>query len=164
MRTIQIATQAPILGTISSSIPGRETILAYGLGPRLAAILSEQVYQGQKAGYLFRSLQTWLLLVLELVNAVVATVLAALLVGLKSHRKSQGSIGWAGIALVNTVNMGTDLILLLNWWVRLEGGMGSIRRIMEYVAMAPSTNFEDRDDAVREARGVQVDCLTLTYG
>ncbi|KJZ70262.1 hypothetical protein HIM_10343 [Hirsutella minnesotensis 3608] len=164
LRTIQIASQAPVLNTFSSSIPGRETILAFGLGPRLAATLSQQVFEGQKAGYLFRSLQTWLLLVLELINAGLATVLASLLVGLKSHGKSQASIGWAGVALVNTVSMGTELSLLLSWWVRLEGSMGSIRRILEFVAMAPSTGVKPVDTLKREDGGVRVDNLTVTRG
>lgn len=75
------------------------------------------------------------MLVLQMVNACLATVLAALLVGLASGG-SDKKVGWAGVALVNTVGMGMDLMLLMNWWVRLEGSMGSIRRIIEYVSTA----------------------------
>lgn len=130
--------------------------------------MSNLVYQGQKPGYLFKSIQTWLLLTLELLNACIATILAATLVNLRSNGSvNANKIGWAGVALVNTVSMGTDIMLLVNWWVRLEGSMGSYRRIMEYVGMAPMSVDEPAGDERNGEDGsgkVEARNLTLAHG
>lgn len=148
-----------------SGVTGRDTIMAHGLGPQLAELMAEQVHSGQKPGYLFRSLQTGLRLVLGLVNACIAIALVVLLTEL---RGSNVHVGWAGVALVNTVSLGTDLVLLMTWWVSLEASMGSFKRILEYTRTQHIAN-QDQREGVTENRGVhkgsiQLQGLTISHG
>lgn len=92
-----------------SSVAGRDSIIAYGMMIQLAETLSKQVYQGQMPGYLFRSLQNGLRLLLGLFNAFIAIVLSVLLVELRgiSTNRSE-AVGWAGVALVNSVGLSSN--------------------------------------------------------
>lgn len=137
LRTLQIASQAPVIGTLRASCDGRATIRAFNLQDSASSTLVNQVYQASKSAYLFRSLQSWLLLVIGLLGGGVAGTLAALLVGLKS----KVNVGWAGVALVNTITLGSDLKMLMNWLTLLEAQLGVVRRIREFIATTPSENF-----------------------
>uniref|UniRef100_L2FH01 ABC multidrug transporter n=1 Tax=Colletotrichum fructicola (strain Nara gc5) TaxID=1213859 RepID=L2FH01_COLFN len=143
LRTLQIASQAPVIGTLRASCDGRATIRAFNLRDSASSTLVNQVYQASKSAYLFRSLQSWLFLVIGLLGGGVAGTLAALLVGLKS----KVNVGWAGVALVNTITLGSDLKMLMNWLTLLEAQLGVVRRIREFVATTPSENFRAVDGA-----------------
>ncbi|KAF5500248.1 ABC transporter gloK [Colletotrichum siamense] len=137
LRTLQIASQAPVIGTLRASCDGRATIRAFNLQDSASSTLVNQVYQASKSAYLFRSLQSWLFLVIGLLGGGVAGTLAALLVGLKS----KVNVGWAGVALVNTITLGSDLKMLMNWLTLLEAQLGVVRRIREFIATTPSENL-----------------------
>ncbi|KAH8881159.1 P-loop containing nucleoside triphosphate hydrolase protein, partial [Thozetella sp. PMI_491] len=141
LRILQVSAQALVLGTLGASYEGRCTIRAFGMEASIRQLLIERVNQAQKPGYLFRSLQVWLQLSLGLLNAAIAGTLAALVVGLRS----QIYIGWAGLALVNTISAGNDLRLLVHWWTLFESSFGVVRRIREFVTNTPS---EDADQAI----------------
>ncbi|KAF4890167.1 ABC transporter atnG [Colletotrichum fructicola] len=143
LRTLQIASQAPVIGTLRASCDGRATIRAFNLRDSASSTLVNQVYQASKSAYLFRSLQSWLFLVIGLLGGGVAGTLAALLVGLKS----KVNVGWAGVALVNTITLGSDLKMLMNWLTLLEAQLGVVRRIREFIATTPSENFRAVDGA-----------------
>ncbi|KAF0320870.1 ABC multidrug transporter [Colletotrichum asianum] len=143
LRTLQIASQAPVIGTLRASCEGRATIRAFNLQDSASSTLVNQVYQASKSAYLFRSLQSWLFLVIGLLGGGVAGTLAALLVGLKS----KVNVGWAGVALVNTITLGSDLKMLMNWLTLLEAQLGVVRRIREFIATTPSENFRSANGA-----------------
>lgn len=134
LRTLQIAAQAPVVESLRAGFEGRCTIRAFGLQNTLGRTLVDRVHQAQKSAYLFRSLQSWLMLTLDLISAGIAVTLAALLVGLKS----QAHVGWAGVALVNTISLAQDLKLMLHWISTLEVSMGVIQRIREFITGTPS--------------------------
>ncbi|KAF9872765.1 hypothetical protein CkaCkLH20_09628 [Colletotrichum karsti] len=134
LRTLQIASQAPVIGTLRASCDGRATIRAFNLQDSACSTLVDQVYQASKSAYLFKSLQAWLFLVIGLLAGGVAGTLAALLVGLKSTV----NVGWAGVALVNTITLGSDLKMLMNWLTLLEAQLGVVRRIREFIATTPT--------------------------
>jgi ABC-type multidrug transport system fused ATPase/permease subunit len=147
-----------------SGVTGRDTIMAHSLGLQLAEVMAEQVHNGQMPGYVFRSLQIGLRLVLGLVNACIAIVLAVLLTEL---RGSDHPVGWARMALVNTVSLGTDLILLMTWWVRLEASMGSFKRIMEYTGTQYGADQNQRETVTEKGinKGdIQLRGLTVFHG
>lgn len=133
LRKLQVAAQAPIFSTVSAAVDGRLTLRAMQKEAYMADTLSERVYCGLRPGYLFSSLQRWMLLILNLANASVLTVLTALLVGLRGH----GNIGWAGLALLNAVTLSQDAILLMTWWTSFENHMASMERIFEYTTTTP---------------------------
>ena len=133
LRILQIASQAPVIGTLRASVDGRATIRAFGLQQGVCDTLLNQVHQASKSAYLFRSLQSWLFLVLGLLTGGIAGTLAALLVGLKGHI----NIGWAGVALVNTISLGSDIKMLTWWLTNLEAQLGVVRRIRDFNMTTP---------------------------
>lgn len=163
LRTLQIAAQAPVLALIRAGFEGRCTIRAFGLRRDVGRRLIGQVYQSQKPGYLFRSLQTWLLLVLDLLSAGVAGALAALLVGLRARV----NVGWAGVALVNTIALGQDLKLLTHWLTTFETSLGVIRRIREFLDSTPREDggrSTEPDQWWPSAGEVSIQNVSCSYG
>ena len=133
LRTLQIEAQAPVVGFLRDGFQGRATVRAFGLQGTMTAAFSAEVLRAQKPAYLFRSLQTWLMLVLDLLSTVIAGSLAALVVGLKSHV----SVAFAGVALVNTIVLSQDLTLLMHWWTTLESSLGVVHRVNEFASTTP---------------------------
>lgn len=80
---------------------------------------------------------------LDLIATGVAVTLAALLVGLKSKT----NVGWAGIALVNTIVLSQELKLLIHWITTFEVAMGAIQRIREFITLTPSEDDGRPDGA-----------------
>jgi len=119
---------------LRAGFDGRCTIRAFGFQEKACLTLLSRLHQAQKSAYLFRSLQAWLTLMLDLVATGVAVTLAALLVGLKSRT----NVGWAGVALVNTIALSQELKLLIHWITTFEVAMGSIQRIREFITLTPS--------------------------
>jgi ATP-binding cassette, subfamily C (CFTR/MRP), member 1 len=164
LRTLQIAAQAPVIGIIRASFDGRCTIRAFGMQESISQKLVDQQHQAQKSGYLFRSLQSWLLLVLDLLSTGIAGTLAALVVGLKV----QINVSWAGVALVNTIVLGQDLKLMMHWLMTLEAYLGVIRRIRGFISN--TSPEDDTRQAEAPADGwplkgqISLDTVSCGYG
>jgi ABC-type multidrug transport system fused ATPase/permease subunit len=162
LRKLQVAAQAPIFSTVGAAVEGRVTLRAMQKQSYMADTLSERVYTGLRPGYLFSSIQRWMLLVLNLANASVLTVLAALLVGLRGR----GNIGWAGLALLNAVTLSQDTMLLMIWWTSFENHMASMERILEYTT-TPMERVEASELRLEEtwpwAGRVKLENLSLSY-
>ncbi|KAK0649750.1 hypothetical protein B0T16DRAFT_410658 [Cercophora newfieldiana] len=134
LRTLQIAAAAPMVEFLRAGFDGRCTIRAFGFERQAALTLLDRLNHSQKSAYLFRSLQAWLTLLLDLIATGVAVTLASLLVGLKSKT----NVGWAGVALVNTIVLSQELKLLIHWITTFEVAMGAIQRIREFITLTPS--------------------------
>ena len=130
----------------------------------MADTLSERVYSGLGPGYLFSSVQRWMLLALNLANASVLTILAALLVGLRGR----GNIGWAGLALLNAVALSQDTMLLMIWWTSFENHMASMERILEYTTATAIEKVESTETPIDETwpmtGRIHFQHLSLSYG
>lgn len=145
LRTLQIAAQAPMVEFLRAGFDGRCTIRAFGFQRHVCLTLLDRLYQAQKSAYFFRSLQTWLTLMLDLIATGVAVTLAALLVGLKSRT----TVGWAGVALVNTISLSFELKLVVHWMTTFEVAMGAIQRIREFITLTPSEDDGRPDGKAR---------------
>lgn len=117
-----------MLEVASATVQGRLTIRALRAETYLSRIISDRVYYALLMGYFFNSIQNWAILMLNLLNGCLATAVAGLLIGLGGSH----SAGWGGLALVNTITLGQDSMLLLMWWTRFESSMASMERIFEY--------------------------------
>lgn len=164
LRKLQVAAQAPIFSTVSAAVEGRVTLRAMQKQVYIADTLSEKVHAGLRPGYLFSSVQRWMLLVLNLANASILTTLAALLVGLRGS----GNIGWAGLALLNAVTLSQDAILLMTWWTSFENHMASMEKILEYITTTPVEQVEHPEtqpsDTWPSEGKVRIQDLSLLYG
>jgi ATP-binding cassette, subfamily C (CFTR/MRP), member 1 len=165
LRTLQIAAAAPMIEFLRAGFDGRCTIRAFGFQHKASLTLLNRLHQAQKSAYLFQSLQTWLTLMLNLIATGVAVTLAALLVGLKSKT----NVGWAGIALVNTIVLSQELKLLIHWITTFEVAMGAIQRIREFITLTPSED-DGRPDGVEpkddwpDAGEIKFENVACCYG
>ncbi|KAJ6779518.1 hypothetical protein PWT90_06369 [Aphanocladium album] len=163
LRSLQIAAQAPMLEIISATLKGRTTIMAFEQEEHIARMISSRIQRGLKIGYLFRAIQTWVTMMLSLLNGCIAIALAGLLIGLGGSK----SITWGGLALVNVIRLGQDTMLLLQWWTDFESSMASMDRIYEYLRGTPQEAVPASEanliGAWPEHGRVRVDELSLTY-
>lgn len=164
LRTLHIAVRAPMLEIASATVPGRLTVRALRAEPFLSQVISDKVHHALLMGYIFSSVQNWAIFMLNLLNGCLATAVAGLLVGLGGPQ----SAGWGGLALVNTITLGQDAMLLLTWWTRFETSMASMERIFDYTHNTPQEKIVPPAAAVADSwpeRGsVTMDNLSLDYG
>ncbi|OAA77325.1 ABC transporter, transmembrane domain, type 1 [Akanthomyces lecanii RCEF 1005] len=164
LRTLQIAARAPMLEVASATVQGRLTIRALRGDKFLSQVISDRVYHALLMGYIFGSIQHWAILMLNLLNGCLATAVAALLVGLGGAQ----SAAWGGLALVNTISLGQDAMLLLIWWTRFESSMASMERIFDYTHRTPQEKVVLPEavvtDSWPEKGDVELDSLSLAYG
>lgn len=80
----------------------------------------------QRPAYLLSMIQQWLNVVLELVVAVLATVLTALAVQLHSNS------GFTGASLVTLMSFGENLSGIVIFFTRLETSIGAIARLKTF--------------------------------
>ncbi len=153
-----------MLEVASATVQGRLTIRALRGEEFLSQVISDRVYHALLMGYIFGSIQHWAILMLNLLNGCLATAVAALLVGLGGAQ----SAAWGGLALVNTISLGQDAMLLLIWWTRFESSMASMERIFDYTHRTPQEKVVLPEAVVTdfwpEKGDVELDSLSLAYG
>lgn len=163
LRTLQIAARAPMLEVASATVQGRLTVRALRGEDFLSQVISDRIYHALLMGYIFTSVQNWAVLMLNLLNGCLATAVAGLLVGLGGAQ----SAGWGGLALVNTITLGQDAMLLLTWWTRFESSMASMDRISDYTNATPQEKVErpeaDVGETWPEKGDIALENLSLAY-
>ncbi|KAM3068089.1 hypothetical protein ACMFMF_009454 [Clarireedia jacksonii] len=142
LRIMDIEAKAPLYSHFIESINGLATIRAFGRSKVAMKVHTELLDNSQKPYYLLLCIQRWLTLVLDLVVAGIAIVLMGSSVSLKDHV----SPGLLGIAMVNVMEFGTTLSMLISMWTLLETSLGGIARIRSF---ATDTTCEDLPGEVR---------------
>ncbi len=152
-----------MLEVASATVQGRLTVRALRADKFLSRVISDRVYHALLMDYIFGSVQHWAVLMLNLVNGCLATAVAALLVGLGGAQ----SAGWGGLALVNTITLSQDAMLLLIWWTRFESSMASMERIYDYMHHTHQEKVVAPEAAVTdswpEKGNISFDNLSLAY-
>ncbi|GFP57675.1 ABC multidrug transporter B [Trichoderma asperellum] len=163
LRSLQVAAQAPMLQMVGAILEGRVTIRAFNQNQYMARLMSDCINRGLMMGYLFKSVQIWVTLMLGLVNGCLAIALASLLISLGGSN----SITWGGLALVNVIRLGQDAMLLLTWWTRFESTMACMDRICDYTQRTPQERVQipeaPVDCAWPEHGRIQVKNLSLAH-
>lgn len=165
VRTLRVAAQAPMLDMATAAIEGRVTIRSLQQESYLASLLRDRVYHAVLGSYIFNSIQTWITLMVRMLNACLATVVAAVVISLPA---SSRSVGWGGLALVNIISISQEAFLLLTWWTRFESGMASMERIHEYTHETPQERTALLEASIAsswpEKGEIEIEQLSLTYG
>lgn len=91
----------------------------------------------QRPFYLLYCIQRWLSLVVDLMVAVLAVLLVALIVRFR-HRMDTGFVG---VALVNIMSFSMILAVVVQHWTMIETSVGAASRIQ--VCSAPQINGHD---------------------
>lgn len=147
---------------IGESLSGVEHIRSFGWERRFVNDSFVIVDYSQKAYYYFRSIQRWMLLILDLAGAAVAIILVSFAVNFKSQSSQAG----LGLALVNVVIYGPAMRAWLLYWTQVENALGVIARLKLFVENTPVEKDVDGDaPASWPTRGeVEFKNVTAKYG
>lgn len=129
------------------SLAGLATIRAFGWQEDLIRKADERLDYSQKPFYLLYSIQRWLNLVLDLMVACLAVVLIAVAVCMRNST----SVGFAGVALFNIMNLSAALKSAITSWTMLETSIGAVARVKRYEESTPDENLAGEDQEPPEA-------------
>jgi ATP-binding cassette subfamily C (CFTR/MRP) protein 1 len=138
LRLMDIEAKAPLYSHFIESLNGLATIRAFGWSSNAIRANTELLDRSQRPYYLLFCIQRWLTLVLDLSVACIAIILMGLTVALKNRI----SPGLLGIALVNIMEFGIVLSLLISSWTLLETSLGGIARIKSFATYTPCEDLE----------------------
>ncbi|PQE11587.1 ABC multidrug transporter protein [Rutstroemia sp. NJR-2017a WRK4] len=138
LRIMDIEAKAPLYSHFIESLNGLATIRAFGWSSNAIRANTELLDRSQRPYYLLFCIQRWLTLVLDLSVACIAIILMGLTVALKNRI----SPGLLGIALVNIMEFGIVLSLLISSWTLLETSLGGIARIKSFATYTPCEDLE----------------------
>jgi len=135
LRFLDLESKSPLYTHFSETLGGLASIRAYGWTRSFSQRNLEVLDASQRPYYLLFCLQSWLNLVMDIFVAVVAIVLVACAVGMKST-----SGGMIGLALVSVLMFNQHLAELIHAWTNLETSLGAIARVKNF---ATTTVVED---------------------
>ncbi|PQE04085.1 ABC multidrug transporter protein [Rutstroemia sp. NJR-2017a BVV2] len=138
LRIMDIEAKAPLYSHFIESLNGLATIRAFGWSSNAVRANTQLLDRSQRPYYLLFCIQRWLTLVLDLSVACIAIILMGLTVALKNKI----SPGLLGIALVNIMEFGQVLSLLISSWTLLETSLGGIARIKSFATYTPCEDLE----------------------
>ncbi|OBT64152.1 hypothetical protein VE03_06254 [Pseudogymnoascus sp. 23342-1-I1] len=137
LRLLDIEAKAPLFSQFLETVNGVACIRAYGWSQEYTEQNYEALNRSQKPYYLLWCIQRWLTLVLDLLNAGVATLVVALATNLEG-----GSTGFLGVALFNIVIFSSTLQGLVTAWTQVETALGAINRIRSFILNVENENQE----------------------
>lgn len=129
----RIEHKAPLYSHFLESMNGLPTIRAFGWMQPYREKNMRLLDNAQKPSYLLYCIQRWLTLVLDLVVAALTLLLFTCAVVLRN--KVNPSL--LGIALVNMMELGSNLKGIIIQWSTLETSLGAVTRIKEFTENAP---------------------------
>ncbi|KAK8031981.1 hypothetical protein PG990_001715 [Apiospora arundinis] len=163
LRFLDLDAKSPIYGQFLETLGGLATIRAFGWQDDLVLRADERLDASQKPFYLLYSIQRWLNLVLDLIVAVVAIVLVAIAVSLRSGT----SVGFTGVALFNIMTLSAALKSAISSWTLLETSIGAVARVKRFEESTPNENSADETqqppDNWPTTGAIAFDKVTATY-
>ncbi|KAG9850964.1 P-loop containing nucleoside triphosphate hydrolase protein, partial [Aureobasidium melanogenum] len=133
LRIMDLEAKAPLCTHFLETVTGVATIKSFGWAKAYREKNEKLLEQSQTPYYLLESVQNWLSLVLNLVVAGLATVTMAIVVKLRASRDA----GYVALALINIMDIGPILEMLVVAWTQLETSMGAIARMKEFIESTP---------------------------
>lgn len=105
LRLMDIESKAPLSGFVNDTISGLLTVRAFGRIDEFQCQARQLLQTSQAANYMLLSIQVWLKMILDFIVMILAVAVTGLAVGLRSQR----SVGFLGLALVNLVCLASSL-------------------------------------------------------
>jgi ATP-binding cassette, subfamily C (CFTR/MRP), member 1 len=143
LRLLDIEAKAPLYSLFEETLSGLATIRAFGWQTALQDKNEALLDRSQRPFYLLYAVQRWLTLVLDLILAAVAVLLIVLVVKLRGTI----SAGGIGLALLNVIQFGQSIKLLVTFWTNLETHIGSVARIRSFTANTKPEDLDGEDNA-----------------
>lgn len=133
LRFLDLEAKSPLYTHFLETLSGLVTIRAFGWQHHSKDKGLDLLDDSQRPYYLLMMIQRWLSLVLDLTIAGLAIVVVGLAIGL-SRRDGGGGVsaGFAAVALVNLISLGSNVKVLVVCWTLAETSMGALVRIKQY--------------------------------
>lgn len=164
IRHLDLECKAPLYTAFTETLAGLATVRAFAWQDSLMRRHLQLLDTSQRAYYLMFCLQRWLNLVLDLFAAGLAVVL----VGVALNLPGSTNKGAVGLAMLNLIDLNTNLNSLVMSWTNLEISLGALSRLKSFMERTPQETVDD-ENYQREPPGwptlgkVVFDNVTATY-
>ncbi|WQF78674.1 Putative AAA+ ATPase domain, ABC transporter type 1, transmembrane domain-containing protein [Colletotrichum destructivum] len=163
IRLFDLEAKSPLFTQFLDLLQGLSTVRAFAWGPRFIEQYLDLLDASQRPFYLLFCIQRWLGLVLDLMTAVLVTVMMVLVVNLRAQLSAQ----YVALALVKVMSFGQSLAHVIQDWTQLETSFGAVARVKMFCTDTESENRPAETDAVPEnwpAHGrVTIEHLVASY-
>lgn len=136
MRFLDLEAKSPLYSQFLETIQGLSTIRAFGWQESARTQHHRILDSSQQPFYLMYSIQRWLNLALDIIVAIIATLIIAL------ATQSQGSsASGLGVSMTNILSFSGTMALLISVWAELETSLGAVSRVRSFVKTTPSEHL-----------------------
>lgn len=133
LRYMDLETQAPLINAIQESMYGVSTIRAFGWQSASHQKFLDLLDRSQRPYYLLLCIQRWLGLMLDILTAVIATVVVSLAVSIPSTSSASS----LGLALLNVLGFNSQLSAFVVAWTTIETSASAVSRCQEFEQTTP---------------------------
>jgi ATP-binding cassette subfamily C (CFTR/MRP) protein 1 len=137
LRYMDLEAQAPLIDAIQETMSGVPTIRAFGRQYASHRRFLNLLDRSQRPYYLLLCIQRWLSLMLDILMAVIATVVVSLAVSIPST----SSAGSLGLALLNILGFSGQLSIFVVAWTTIETSAGAVARCQNFERTTPDEQF-----------------------
>lgn len=134
LRHLELEANAPLYTHFQETLAGLSSIRVFGWVNQFSSRNSDLLDRSQRPVYLLKCIQCWLAVVLDLLVAVVATTLMAVIVSLR-HKIDPGLVG---LGLLNIMSFNEILSYMIQMWTMTETSIGAIARVRDFVTKTQS--------------------------
>ena len=133
LRYMDLETQAPLIDAIQESMHGVSTIRAFGWQSASHQKFLNLLDRSQRAYYLLLCIQRWLSFMLDILTAVIATVVVSLAVSIPSTSSASS----LGLALLNVLGFNGQLSAFVVAWTTIETSASAVSRCQYFEQTTP---------------------------
>jgi len=128
LRYLDLEARSPLYTQFLESLEGLSTIRAMGWQESCLAMQARCLDAGQRPYYLLYCIQRWLNLVLDILVAILATIVVAMSVKIPSSTSGAA----IGVALNNVLGFTQSLSAVVDAFTQLETSVGAVARIKNF--------------------------------
>ncbi|KAL6228992.1 hypothetical protein BDW75DRAFT_246137 [Aspergillus navahoensis] len=163
VRLFDLEAKSPLFTQFLDLLQGLSTVRAFAWGPRFIERYLDLLDASQRPFYLLFCIQRWLALVLDVMTAVLVTVMMVLVVKLRAQLSPQ----LVALAFVQVMSFGQSLAHVIQDWTQLETSFGAVARIKTFCTDTESENQPSETAIVPEGwpthGRVTIDNLVASY-
>lgn len=163
IRVLDLEAKSPLFTQFLDLLKGLSSVRAFGWEAQFRDKYLDLLDASQRPYYLLFCIQRWLGVVLDLMVAVLATILLVLVVKLRSQFSPQ----FVALAVLNVMTFSQYLASVIQGWTQLETSFGAVARVKTFCGETEDENLSSEIAPVPEDwpdRGnVSVKNLTAAY-
>lgn len=163
IRLMDLEAKAPLYSNFLETLSGLVTIRAFGSTKEMEKQNFDLLDASQRPYFLLFCIHRWLAIVVDLLVAVLAVILVALIV----RFRDSSDAGFVGVALINIMSFNITLSEVIKNWTSIETSLGAVSRIKFFAETTTSENHpEECKEVPSEWPGsgkIVVSDVTATY-